>query len=329
MSIMTSRERVAKAINREKPDRLPFNFWMDRRRMAEFEAKYGKEFRHDHYGADVVETFPALSWFPEFADRVVVERDEVTTWTVKHAFENVEDLRDIAMPDPEQESIYAPLHASRAALPDAALFPIVVHPMELVMQNFGIEQFFYALADDEDLVETTLYRAAKVAERVVQRICRETDPDVIYIMGDICTTRSEMMSPDMLRRFCFNPIVDVVKAAHAEGKKVFFHTDGNVGGILDLFVECGIDGINPLQASCNDFETFARDWSDKLMVYGGMDNLFILPDGTDEEVVAHLHRNFGLLGRNAGYIASSHDIPYKVTDARIDLIAKTCRECRY
>jgi len=327
---MTSRERVAKAINREKPDRLPFNFWMDRQRMAEFEAKYGVEWRHYHYGADVVETFPAIPWFSEFWHRIRgVKHSAGIDWPVRYAFETVEDLRDIAMPDPEQASVCAPLHTARAALPDVALFPIVIHPMELLMGNFGTEGFSYALADDADMVETTLYRCAEVLERVTQRICRETDPDVIYLMGDFCTTRGAMMSHDMLRRFCFEPFAGIVKTAHAEGKKVFLHTDGNVGNILGLFVEYGLDGINPLQTSCNDFEAFSRDWGDKLMVYGGMDNLFILPDATDEEVVAHLHRNFDLLGRNAGYIASSHDIPYHVTDARIDLIAKTLRKCRY
>ena len=51
---MTSRERVERAIRFEKPDRVPFNFWMDRRRMTELDARYGADFRPRHYGADIV-----------------------------------------------------------------------------------------------------------------------------------------------------------------------------------------------------------------------------------------------------------------------------------
>lgn len=32
---MTSRERVQKVLSGQLPDRLPFNFWMDRDRVAE------------------------------------------------------------------------------------------------------------------------------------------------------------------------------------------------------------------------------------------------------------------------------------------------------
>ena len=37
---MTSRERVEATIQFQEPDRVPFNFWMDRRRMAELLENY-------------------------------------------------------------------------------------------------------------------------------------------------------------------------------------------------------------------------------------------------------------------------------------------------
>lgn len=49
---MTSRERVERVIKFEKPDRLPFNFWMDRRRMEELNRKYGEDFRVTRFDAD-------------------------------------------------------------------------------------------------------------------------------------------------------------------------------------------------------------------------------------------------------------------------------------
>ena len=55
---MTSKERVLAALEFRRPDRVPFNFWMDRRLMAQYEEKYGPDWRVRVFDADVVETFP-------------------------------------------------------------------------------------------------------------------------------------------------------------------------------------------------------------------------------------------------------------------------------
>ncbi len=94
---------------------------------------------------------------------------------------------------------------------------------------------------------------------------------------------------------------------HACGKGVFSH-----GRPCDEYsapvCQYGIDGINPLQSNCNDKAAFAEHYGDKLMVYGGIDNCFTIPNGTVEEVRQHIRENFRLLGKNGRYIASSHDI---------------------
>lgn len=57
---MTSRERVNLVLENHIPDRLPFNFWMDRPLMAQLDIKLGENFRISYYDADVIETFPLV-----------------------------------------------------------------------------------------------------------------------------------------------------------------------------------------------------------------------------------------------------------------------------
>ena len=52
---MTSRERFLRALRFEDVDRVPFNFWADRRLLARYEERFGPYFRPRHYGADVWE----------------------------------------------------------------------------------------------------------------------------------------------------------------------------------------------------------------------------------------------------------------------------------
>ena len=62
---MTSKERFLTAVRHQKPDRPPFNFWMDRPVMADYEKKVGhRHWRVTHFGADVIETFPCIAFTP-------------------------------------------------------------------------------------------------------------------------------------------------------------------------------------------------------------------------------------------------------------------------
>jgi len=139
-----------------------------------------------------------------------------------------------------------------------------------------------------------------------------------------------MMSQGYLRRFCFEPIKNIIKRAHERGLTVFFHTDGHVMNILPLFVEYGIDGINPYQANANnDLEFFRDNYKEKLMLYGGIDNCFTIPDGTPEEVRAHIRRLFKIVGAGGGFIASSHDIPSKTPMENLDAMVDEIKKCIY
>lgn len=142
-------------------------------------------------------------------------------------------------------------------------------------------------------------------------------------------TRSEIMSPEMLEKFCFGPMKPIIEKVHEYGKKVLMHTDGNVTNILPLFVKYEIDGINPLQSNCNDKQYFADNFGDKLIVYGGIDNCFTIPEGTVDEVKLHIQNNFKILGEKGRYIASSHDIPGSVPLENIDAMVDEIKKCLY
>lgn len=326
---MTSRERVRAVLDNRNPDRLPFNFWMDRDRMAALDRALGQNFRVSHYGADVIETFPNIRFFPEFAHNAVRHTDAKTSWTMKYPVASVALLENAACPDADNPKCYEGIRADRAKYPDKALFALVTTPLEILFGQIGMEQLFYDIADYDDLLDTVLERIARVLLRAVDHIA-DCDVDVLYLAGDICSTRGELMSGGMLRRFCFRPLEAIIARAHERGLKVFFHTDGHVMNILPLFVAYGFDGINPLQHNAgNSCETFTAQYGDRLMLYGGIDNCFIVPDGSPAQVRAHIRQLFGTAGKNGRLIASSHDIPSHVPMENLDAMVDEIKRCVY
>lgn len=325
---MTSRERVQAVLHGEIPDRLPYNFCLSDPLAAQLAAIYGPNYRATQYGADVIETFLLIDWFPQLAGRGKHIQDEVTNWTVEFPVTDLRELDELDMPDPQDPKIYSQIVENRQNHPDKALWMLQITPLDVLLGIAGMETVFLELYEQEEVIERFLHRVSDFLQQVIRRGAA-MDIDAVYLMGDICSSKGQMISNDALRRFCFAPIRPLIDIAHQAGRKVLYHTDGYVMDILPLVIEAGIDMINPLQYNLHDIEAFAREYGDRLMVYGAMDNCFILPDGSEQEIRQHIRRLFEVLGRRGRYIASSHDIPATAPLSHLDIMVDELQRCRY
>jgi len=299
---------------------------MDRDLMKKLDEKFGDNFRITHYGADVIESFFKTKWFPELKGEYV--KDEATSWQVKPKIDSILKVKDLIMPDVVDEKNYVLLKSDRAEYPDKAIFAFLISPLDRLLSLRLTENLFMDLYDYPDVAEDFLYRVGEHVATLAKKAC-ELDVDVLYICGDICSSRGPLMSREFLEKYCFKPIQGAISEAKKAGIPVFYHTDGCVMDILDLFVKYGIDGINPLQPHVNDIRRFKADFGDKLLIYGGLDNCFKIPDGSVEDVKAHVRETFEVLGKNGGFIASTHDIPRYVPLENVDAMVETIKECIY
>jgi len=112
---------------------------------------------------------------------------------------------------------------------------------------------------------------------------------------------------------------------------VMFHSDGNVSELLDHLIKIGVCAVNPMQPHLNDAGQFKEKYGDKLAVYGGLDNCYIIPDGTPEDVREHVSEVFNILGKSDGaLIFSTHDIPEYTPKENIEALISTIKnECNY
>ena len=101
----------------------------------------------------------------------------------------------------------------------------------------------------------------------------------------------------------------MVKAFKSAGaNKVILHSDGNIESVLDLLVEAGIDGINPVEPKAGmNPEKLKKKYGQKLAFIGGMCNAQILPGGSREEIAEHI-RALVELGKEGGVILAAHSI---------------------
>ena len=320
---MTSRERVERALNFETPDRLPFNFWMDRRRMDELDKKYGADFRATHFGADVIEAWAGVP-FP--AGRF--EEKAGTPWMVAPLFKDWNDAADIKLPDPKDPSLTANCEALLKRYPDKAVIANLPNVLTHVESMISQADFYMDLMDEPELIARFFHRMSDIMAAVAERLCK-MDITALYVMDDVAANSGLLMSPAQVREHILPHWKKVIDVAHAYGKPVFFHTDGKVDELYDVFAnELKVRMLNPLQPDLQDVGTFARAYKGRTGIYGGLytGRIHMMSPG---KIRAHVFDLFEKAGAGGGLIVSSHDLDISTTEEQLDALVGAIKECVY
>jgi uroporphyrinogen decarboxylase len=96
----------------------------------------------------------------------------------------------------------------------------------------------------------------------------------------------------------------MIDLVHSAGAFAFHHSDGAVSANIPNMLEVGVDVLDPVQwrAQGMDRAWLKREYGDRLVFHGAMDNQQTLAFGTVEDVRQEVAENIGLLGTGGGYI---------------------------
>jgi uroporphyrinogen decarboxylase len=79
-----------------------------------------------------------------------------------------------------------------------------------------------------------------------------------------------------------------------------FHSCGHVLPLLDMFMDLGVDILNPIQASANDLDTLRAATTSRMALMGGISSATIV-SGPPVAIRAEVAQRLWQLGRNGGY----------------------------
>jgi len=192
-----------------------------------------------------------------------------------------------------------------------AIFGKVGGPYLRTSQLRGTQQFLMDLAEDPEYARALTDKMVDHITQVgLEQLRRDNlGPMGIWIFDDIAGNDSTFMSPHTYETIFCPCLARMVKAFKSAGaNKVILHSDGNIESVLDLLVEAGIDGINPVEPKAGmNPEKLKKKYGQKLAFIGGMCNAQILPGGSREEIAEHI-RALVELGKEGGVILAAHSI---------------------
>jgi hypothetical protein len=122
--------------------------------------------------------------------------------------------------------------------------------------------------------------------------------DAIVACSDLGTARSLIFSKDMFREFMYPWLKELCGLCHRRGRFMHLHSHGHIGELMDDFIECGVDVINPIGPSDNnDLSLFKEKWGDRITLNAGISTTIM--QMTDEEMKNHIFQVVGT-GRVGG-----------------------------
>jgi uroporphyrinogen decarboxylase len=131
----------------------------------------------------------------------------------------------------------------------------------------------------------------------------------LWVHDNIGNSRATMFSPAMFERYFMPRYARLISACRAAGcRKVYFNSNGNLNGILDLLLDAGFDGLQPLEPSCGmDLFAMRRKYGNRIVFFGGVCNSRILPRGDRAEIERHV-LPLVELGSEGGLVIGTHTV---------------------
>jgi uroporphyrinogen decarboxylase len=177
----------------------------------------------------------------------------------------------------------------------------------------GMEQAFIDLVENPEIAHYCLDKLFNLAYENTRRIFEAAPGKILmsYVAEDMGSQESLMFSPKQIHEFLIPRMKRMMDLVHDGGAHVFHHSDGAVRPIINDMIETGIDVLNPVQWRCTGMERegLKRDFGDRLIFHGGVDNQETMVFGSPDDVREEVAENLRTLGAGGGYIiAPCHNI---------------------
>ncbi len=164
--------------------------------------------------------------------------------------------------------------------------------------------------DDPELAHDIMRIATDICIDVIN-VGVDNGVDFFCCTGDLAMNTGTMMSPNQFREFIKPYYMEVVAASHMRGVPIIKHSCGDITQILDDFLDCGFNGVHPIQPQCMDIAEAKEICKGRAAVLGNIDCIDLLPSGSIEEVEKTVRETIQKAAPGGGYILASANSIHK------------------
>jgi uroporphyrinogen decarboxylase len=320
---MTPRERWLAVLKRQKPDRVPMDYWAtdeaterlmnhlgckSKRKMLEklhvdFLVRVEPRYKgpkipdgYDVFGCGYKKMSYGSGVYDECVVHPLAQFNSVEEIEQNYTWPNLDwyDYSDI-----------------KKQLKGKEMYPIRAgnhEPFLIYKKLRGEEKAYMDLMTNPEMVHYCLDKLFYLAYEDLKRTFEQIPGKVTvsYVAEDMGGQNDLLFSPAQIQEFFIPRMKKMIDIVHQERAFAFHHNDGSIRRILPSLIETGIDILNPIQWRCRgmDREELKREFGHRVIFHGAMDNQHTLPFGTVDKVKEEVLDNLRILGKGGGYILS-------------------------
>jgi len=229
----------------------------------------------------------------------------------------IDDLDKYIWPDPDDPLRYEGLYEEMKHVHHNTELAIVAkfasHVFEYAKYLRGMEQFLTDLLINKEFALKLLEKLTSIQKRINENCFKLAGKyvDVYHLSGeDFGMQTGPMISPQTFK--------DVLKPSFKElsmhaktlmlkenpKAKMMFHSCGSVYQLIEDFIDCGVDVLDPVQPRAAEMDRFRLKevFGDRLSFHGALDTQYALPFGSEEELEEEVKTAIEALGPGGGYI---------------------------
>ncbi len=188
------------------------------------------------------------------------------------------------------------------------------------------------LIEPEDILEQnqkSLERGIQFATNVINKMGNHIQG--IEINGDLGMQNGPACNPDVYADLCAPFLKRMCDFVHENSDyKIFMHSCGSIKPFIPMFIDCGVDIVNPVQISAENMkpQELKADYGDKITFWGGGCNTQqILNFGTSDDVKANVKMLMNIFKPGGGFVFNQvHNIMGDIKPENIVAMLDTAYE---
>jgi uroporphyrinogen decarboxylase len=190
------------------------------------------------------------------------------------------------------------------------LIPNLGYVFAGIWQLMGFENFCIAVIRQPELISRIFDRVGRLGYGVLERISRHPAVGAIGHSDDLAYNTGLMIGPKYLRQYLFPWVERYATLCHERGLPYVFHSDGQLYGVIDDLIACGVDALHPIEPAAMDIVELKARYGDRLCLCGNVNLDYPLTRGTPAEVEEAVKCLVRTVSPGGGYaIGSSNSIP--------------------
>ncbi len=215
-------------------------------------------------------------------------------------------------PSPDDERICGPLREQARAWNREESFLTGRHRDTLWEKGYmlvGMEELMCSFHTEPGAVRE-LFRGIMDFQLGMARHYLELGVEMVSMGDDLGTQSGLLLSPEILEEFLVPEYRRLFDLYRSRGVMIGFHSCGHVTPVLEMFMDLGVDVLNPIQATANDLAEVRRITRGRMALQGGVSSGLVM-EGPTERIRAEARRCMRLLGSDGGYFCGpDQGMPY-------------------